>query len=143
MSRSISDTISEHKLKDINEIMNEGFAVLLSEFSDNISVQLLEAVARVRFSLSVVADMLERLSSKQKSQLSSQAKQLVYTSQNICTDLRVNVIDTTGKLDTTGPVVYLMRLLVRQYGMPVLERVADACTWVIPRELKDTKQVHT
>lgn len=121
--------------------MNEGYVAILYETTlgpANVSVLLLEGLAKVRFSLSVAADIFEKQSSSK--QISSPVKQLVYTAQNICCDLKINIIDTTGSLDTTGPVVYLMRLLVRQYGMSCLEKVASAYSWVIPKELRN-KQV--
>lgn len=140
MSRSFSGTLSETNLKAVSENMNEGFTALLND--STISVQLLEGLAKVRFSLSVVADILEKeSSSKQNTDPSSQTKMLMYTTQNICSDLQVNVIDTSGRLDTTGPVVYLMRLLVRQYGMPCLEKVANTYPWVIPPQLKSVQEV--
>ena len=123
--------------------MNEGFtALLVDDMSDKMSVQFLEGLAKVRFSLSVVADILEKeFSSKQTIHPSSQTMQLIYTTQNVCSDLHVNVIDTSGRLDTTGPVVYLMRLLVRQYGMPCLEKVTKTYPWVVPQQLKSVQEV--
>ena len=125
--------------------MNEGYVAVLYETASgpvNISVLLLEGLAKIRFSLSVAADIFEKQSSsKQNIEMSSPMKQLVYTTQNICCDLKINVIDTTGNLDTTGPIVYLMRLLVRQYGMSCLEKVAGAYSWVIPKELRNEQVI--
>ena len=132
-------------LKRIAEIMNEGYVAILYETTSgtaNISVLLLEGLAKIRFSLSIAADIFEKqVSSKQNIVTNSSMKLLVYTAQNVCCDLKINVIDTTGSLDMTGPIVYLMRLLVRQYGMSCLEKVADAYTWVIPKQLRN-KQVN-
>jgi hypothetical protein len=146
--RTFSDTTSELSLKRIAETMNDGYvAVLYATTSEsgpaNISVLLLEGLAKIRFSLSIAADIFEKqASSKQNIVTSSPMKQqLVYTAHNVCCDLKVNVIDTTGSLDTTGPIVYLMRLLVRQYGMSCMEKVADVYSWVIPKELRN-KQVN-
>lgn len=122
--------------------MNEGYVAVLYETASgpaNISVLLLEGLAKIRFSLSVAADILEKQSSSK--QISSPVKQLVYTTQNVCCDLKINIIDTTGSLDTTGPIVYLMRLLVRQYGMSCLEKVASAYSWAIPKELRNTQVI--
>ena len=138
LSRSFSDT--EFNVKRIAETMNEGYGALLGPA--HISVLFLEGLAKIRFSLSVVADILEKqVSSKQKVTTSSHITQLVYTAQNICSDLNINVIDTTGNLDTTGPTVYLMRLLVRQFGMSCLEKVADTYSWIIPMELRSKQEV--
>jgi hypothetical protein len=144
--RTFSDTTSELNLKRIAETMNDGYvAVLYATTSGptNISVLLLEGLAKIRFSLSIAADIFEKqASSKQNIVTSSPAvKQLVYTAQNVCCDLKVNVIDTTGSLDTTGPIIYLMRLLVRQYGMSCLEKVGDAYSWVIPKELRNIQVI--
>ena len=54
----------------------------------------------------------------------------------LCTDRKVNTVDVTGKADTTGPVVYLLKLLVRQFGFPCLKLVSQTHPWVIPQELK-------
>ena len=146
LSRSFSDTTSGLNLKRIAETMNEGYVALLYETAPgpaNISVLLLEGLAKIRFSLSVVADILEKqASSKQAVVASPHIKQLVYTAQNICSDLKINVIDITGDLDTTGPAVYLMRLLVRQYGMSCLEKVAETYFWVIPKQLRSKQEVN-
>ena len=145
LSRSFSDTTSEFNVKRIAETMNEGYGALLYETTPgpaHISVLFLEGLAKIRFSLSVVADILEKqVSSKQKVTTSSHITQLVYTAQNICSDLNINVIDTTGNLDTTGPTVYLMRLLVRQFGMSCLEKVTDTYSWIIPMELRSKQEV--
>ena len=141
MSRSFSDTTSESSLEVLAETMNEGFLALLEEsVSMNITVPVLEGLAKIRFGLSEVGNMLQRqMSTKQIT--CSQTKQLVRMAQNICSDMTVNVIDTTGQRDTTGPIVYLMRLLVRQYGMPCLEKIADTYSWVIPKQLRTTSEV--
>ena len=146
MSRSLTDTTSELNLKRITETMNEGYVAVLYETTagpaTNISVLLLEGLAKIRFSFSVVADIFEtQVSSKQNVVTSSVVKQLVYTTQNICSDLNINVIDTTGSLDTTGPIVYLMRLLVRQYGMSCLEKIVNTYSWIIPKELRNKQEV--
>ena len=139
--RSFTDTTSESYLSSIVQTLKKGVKVPLDE--TQISVEFLESVAQIRFSLSVVADVLKQhISSKQKVTLSLQAQQLVSTAHNICSDSKINVIDTTGQCDTTGPVVYLMRLLVRQYGMPCLENVAKRYSWVIPRQLTSTQEVN-
>ncbi len=56
-------------------------------------------------------------------------------------DTRVNVIDPTGRVDTTGPVLYLMRLLVRQFGFTCLQRVSQAHPWVVPESLRRVDNV--
>ena len=144
LSRCFTDISSEPTLKVIAETMNEGFAALHDmAIFENITVELLEGLAKLRFSLSVVADVLQKQStSKQNIIPGTQTQLLVHTAQNVCSDLQVNVIDTSGHLDTTGPIIYLMRLLVRQYGMPCLEKVAIIYSWIIPTQLKSSQEVN-
>ena len=52
-----------------------------------------------------------------------------------CTESRINTIDTTGEANTTGPVVYLLKLLVRQAGFVCLNKIVQTRNWVVPHEL--------
>ena len=89
-----------------------------------VSVGYLEAIAKARYALSVVAEILSN---------NQVDKDLFHIASAICTDRKVNTI---GKADTTGPVVYLLKLLVRQFGFPCLKRVSQTHPWIVPQELK-------
>ncbi|XP_064403130.1 E3 ubiquitin-protein ligase RNF213-like isoform X2 [Halichondria panicea] len=112
----------------IERILGEGYLVLQEYFhTPSVSLQYLESVAGVRLSLSVLAQELksDRVNSS-----------LLRVARDLCMDTRVNVIDPKGRVDTTGPVLYLMRLLVRQFGFPCLQTVSQAHPWVVPETLR-------
>lgn len=134
LKRKLSDTACALQ---VSEVLNEGFQTLVNSPSDSVSVELLESFAKVRFSLSRVADILHRTTSKQ----TSQVEQLLQAAKVVCSNAVVNMIDRSGQHDTTGPSVYLMRVLVRRYGRSSLEKVASAYSWVIPEELTCTQEV--
>ena len=54
------------------------------------------------------------------------------TTRRACTESRIN---TTGEANTTGPVVYLLKLLVRQAGFVCLNKIVQTHNWVVPHEL--------
>ena len=64
---------------------------------------------------------------------------LLRAAGRISSDREVNCIDPTGKKDTVGPVIYLLKLIVRQYGMPYLKAAAEVHEWLIPAQLKCTQ----
>ena len=142
MKRKFSDSTGtlELNVDEVTEVMNAGFTVLVENPSDKISIELLEGIAKMRYSLSRVAYFLQGTSSKPVSS-NSKMGQFVHMAKLICSDANVNIIDTSGSHDTTGPFVYLMRVLVRQYGMSCLEEVAATYPWVIPRELVGKQEV--
>ncbi len=96
------------------------------------SVQYLEAVAGVRFAFSVLAEQLrnDRVSDT-----------IAGIARDLCMDTRLNIIDPSDRVDTTGPVLYLVKLLVRQFGFPCLKRVGQAHPWVIPEGLRKKENV--
>ena len=84
----------------------------------------------VRFSLSVVAEVLKNEETGQH------FMELLRAAGRLCSDREVNCIDPTGRKDTVGPVIYLLKLIVRQYGMPCLKAAAEIHEWLIPAQLK-------
>ena len=71
------------------------------------------------------------------------ANQLVHVAEVLCTDSGVNHIDVTGDSDITGPIVYLLKLLVRKYGTDCLQRVSKDHQWVVPPPLRPGQEVRT
>ena len=69
------------------------------------------------------------------------ATQLVHAAEVICTDKGINHIDVTGDSDTTGPIVYLLKLLMRRYGTDCLQQVSGRHEWVVPPELRQREEV--
>ena len=69
------------------------------------------------------------------------ATQLLQVARMLCTDKGINHIDATGGSDTTGPIAYLLKLLMRQYGSDCLQKVSEAQHWVMPPELRQGEEV--
>ncbi len=118
---------------EVGRIFEEGYLVLQNHLcTPTVSLQYLEAVAGIRFALSVLAHELksDRVNNT-----------LLVVARDMCMDTRVNVIDPTGRVDTTGPVLYLMKLLVRKFGFPCLQTVSQAHPWVIPEGLRRVDDV--
>lgn len=96
-----------------------------------VSLEYLEGVAKLRLSLTAFADVL----STKKHEL-SQYSAFIDCCRDLCTDTKINFIDGDN---SSGPVIYLMKLLVQQYGLPTLKHVTTTCPWVIPKELTESK----
>jgi len=98
-----------------------------------ISLGYIEGVAKVRFALSVVAELFHKSITMKPN--------LLHAVKTVCTDPTVNHVDDTEQTDTTGPVLYLLKLIVRQFGFPCLKEVTMEHPWVIPHELKKADKV--
>lgn len=99
-----------------------------------VSLGYIEGIAKVRFALSVVAELFHEDVAMKSTLLDAVKK--------VCTDTSINCVDSSTKQsDITGPVLYLLKLIVRQYGFSCLEKVSAAYTWVVPPELKKVDEV--
>lgn len=98
-----------------------------------ISLDYIEGVAKVRFALSVIAELFHKHVTA--------GPTLLRGIREMCTDTAINHFDDTGQADTVGPVIYLLKLIVRQYGFPCLAEVSTAHTWVVPPELRKADEV--
>ena len=121
-------------IEEVTEILNEGYGGLQEHRDGTPTLEYLEGVAKVRYSLSVVAEVL-------KEDLKGHYfVELLKSAAKICSDREVNCIDPAKRQNTMGPLIYLLKLIVRQYGMPVLRVAAQVHDWLIPARLK-TKPV--
>ena len=104
------------------------------------SLPYLEAVAMLRYSLSVVAELLyTQLTAGRQQQYTHDALLLMEEAKQCCSIPQLNE-------DEAGPAVYLVKLLIRQYGQSFLSRVCDhtQLLWVVPEHLRQTDEVlHT
>ena len=106
----------------------------------HLSLDYLESVSQVRFAFSVVAELLYKRSERGSQAVghlhTSAAQILIQVAKDCCTD---DVMNEEG----SGPAVYLVKLLVRRYGMSFLAGLtADpAMEWVVPSHLKRSKEV--
>ena len=125
-----------------------------------ISLEALESVAKMRCCLLVVAELLQlRVNQQGHSQFlyGRMVQQLLeetrysfcyvytipscdnYLSRLACTESKVNTIDTTGMFDTTGPIVYLLKLLVYQGGFSCVKKITKDQQWMIPKEFEQDR----
>ena len=128
---SISFTPGEQVNRTV-EALRQGCKALKDHCQSDgqVSLNYLEAVAKVRFSLSVVAEELK--ANRLRGDLLAAARET-------CEDIDLN---NTDEGEATGPVVYLLKLLVRWYGFPCLRTIAsDEYPWVIPKGLMQGENV--
>ena len=117
------------KVNEVTRLLTEGHIALQNNIQGTVSLEYLEGVAKIRFSLSILADVLK------KNECGHNYKELLEAGAQLCLDHNVNCIDLAAQ-NTTGPMVYLIKLIVRQYGMPCLKTIAETHEWTIPAELK-------
>lgn len=85
----------------------------------------------MRFAMMEVAALLD--SSCQAQPLSFQ---LLKTVEEVCADPDINF--TKGGV-IVGPAMYLVKLLVRQYGFSFLKRISKEYPWIVPDTLRKTE----
>ena len=110
------------------QALREGCEALQDHYQSKgqVSLQYVEAVAKVRFSLLVVAEEL---------QASRLRGDLLIAARELCVDGNFKITNATG------PVVYLLKLLVRRYGFPCLRTIDEEYPWVIPKDLRQGENV--
>ncbi len=65
---------------------------------------------------------------------------LLELAKEVCTDPVINTTDfNISGVDCVGPGIYLLKLLVRQYGFMCLKEVSVRHPWVIPEGLHTTE----
>ncbi len=66
---------------------------------------------------------------------------LLHLGQKICLDPVINVTDSSYGKDVMGPAIYLVKLLVRDFGSASLVKISSIHKWIIPDSLKYSNQV--
>ena len=103
------------------------------------SLSYLEAVAKLRCSLSVVAELLHSQQTVVCWQYTNDDKFviLIEEAKNCCSTLQLN------DQNEAGPAVYLVKLLMRQYGPSFLYSMCKNTDflWVVPEHLRQTDEV--
>lgn len=102
----------------------------------NLSIAYLEEIGHMRYGLSVVANVLH--SEVTATEKSIPAPNLLRVARKICSDSNIN--DLSQSL-CTGPAVFLVKTLVRQYGNSCLESVFVNHSWVLPKALQNKNKV--
>ena len=134
------------QILDASSLLDKGHDALLRHHAgfsqETIPLEYLYGVAQVRFAISVVADLFTKLVSETapRDAHGANANHLLQVARMVCTHPAVNHFDLTGSGNTTGPAVYLLKLLVRQYGTHCLQKLANSQqhSWVIPQELQSS-----
>lgn len=131
----MSTCILASTIDEVTAILSEGYHGLREHQSGTPTLEYLEGVAKVRYSLSVVAEVLK------DAHKGHHFMELISAAAKMCSDPEVNCIDPTGQTDTVGPVIYLLKLIVRQYGTPCLRVAAQTHDWLIPAQLRSTQVI--
>ena len=138
------------RLTDATNYLKEGHFAFTFSAQGTVSLDFLEGVAKVRYGLSVVAELLsKRVSGLEVATQPAASKhyhgvlanQLLHAARDLCIDKSINHIDVTGDSDTNGPIVYVLKLVMRKYGTDCLQRVSKDHQWVVPPELRQGEEV--
>lgn len=104
-----------------------------------VDIGFLEGVAGARFALMEVAGILQ---SQLSGSNSSKTFSLVKLVKDVCTDQTINTTKfSSSRVDIVGPAIYLIKLLVRQFGFPSLKSISKHHQWIIPNGLRRAEQV--
>ena len=108
-----------------------------------ISVSYLQGLARVRFAIWEIAALLHSHFGQEGKtellyvQLSDNENKLMQLAKKVCTDPSINSTNFRSKnADMSGPAIYLLKLLVRQYGFSLLKQASEKFVWIIPEGLR-------
>ena len=133
------------RIEETNMILQDGHRALRQHGQNTgsgaVTLDYLEGVAKVRFASSVVAELLNQNDQPRSSEDGVLVVRLLHQAREVCVDPNINSIDDTGQRDTVGPVVFLIKLLVRQYGLNCLQRASEDHAWIVPEQLKQTGEV--
>ena len=122
-----------HISEFVHKYLTDGHKALLDAYrSNNVPIN---GVASVRFSFGVVAELM-RKEAMESSEAFTMPEKILKATKSLCTESAINKCDASG---ITGPCVYLMKLIFRQYGHPCLIKVAGKHPWVIPSTLQHCK----
>ena len=148
LDKELSSQPLPQRLAGSVDLLQEGMESLMraAGFSQrDITLDLLEGVAKVRYALQVAAGLLQQQinevggaspASHAHIVHGAMANRLLEEARHACTMEGVNTIDSTGERNTTGPIVYLLKMIVRQWGVGCLKKVLERHQWVVPVELR-------
>ena len=133
------------RIEETTVILQDGHRVLRQHGenaeSGAVTLEFLEGVAKVRFALSVVAELLNQSDQQRSAEDGVLIIRLLHQAGEVCVDPNINSIDDTAQRDTVGPVVFLIKLLVRQYGLNCLQKASKDHAWIIPEQLRHAGEV--
>ena len=102
----------------------------------NITIEHLEAIAKLRFVCSVVGDLLYKYNEKGADSLTPNETELLQSMKICCNDDKLNSMEA-------GPAVFILKQVARQYGMSFLASLSNSeeLEWVIPAHLRKQDEV--
>lgn len=128
-------SISTSRSDFVYKYLTEGHgAILAAQKTNSVSM---EGVASVRFGLAMVAELMQK-EIMESSKLFADTSGILKATKCLCTETTINKCDLPG---ITGPCIYLMKLIYRQYGHTCLIKVADKYPWIIPKPLQNYKVI--
>ena len=117
--------------------MNELARIPTLAIDGEISLDYLEGVAKLRYGLLVAAELLHaQLGNKEQRAHTHDAQLLIETAKECCISIEINS-------DSAGPRVFLVKQIVRQYGMAFLMNLTSdkSKEWVVPVHLRRAEEV--
>ena len=102
-----------------------------------ITLPYLEGTAKIRYSLTVVAELLYCQNSGERQCLhTNDSRLLLDIAKKCCSDHNLNS-------DVSGPGIYLVKQLARQFGVTFLTNVTseEGMQWIIPENLRLSEEV--
>ena len=124
------------------QLLKQGKSAVLSSADSSargtISVQYLEGIAKLRYSLTVVAELLQYQHNREGGYFTHEAHLLLDSAKKFC-ELKDDIFNT----DDTGPAVFLVKQIARQYGVTFLTDLISNQTmeWVVPTNLRRSNEV--
>ena len=99
------------------------------QLKGELSLEYLEAVAKIRFTLVSFAYQL-------KFNSSSLDEDLLLMTVDVCTDESINKVDSSSSTFVTGPILFLLKVLIRHYGFSFLMSISKDHQWIVPKVFK-------
>jgi hypothetical protein len=146
LTKQLSGKPLDSRIDNIIFILDNSHRTLRHYQADPvISIAYLEGVAGMRYAMMELATLLHSMFAveqdrQQYLQLVRLGNQLVQISKEVCTDPAINTTNF-AEGDVIGPAVYLLKLLVRQYGFGCLKKVSAEHEWLVPEGLRTSDQV--
>ena len=107
-----------------------------------ICLQYLEGIAKLRYAIIVMAELLYY---KHGTSIEDEGSQSYYTND---TELLLDIVksccnDDSLNTDNAGPAVFLVKQLARQYGVSFLTKLTSDQTmqWIVPHHLQRSNEV--
>lgn len=139
-------SIDASLMENATYLLSKGYTALKNFVTDRaITLQYLEGIAQIRFGVSIAAKCIEKdlnTSAIGYSVFEQESfLKLLETTHRVCTHTELNVIDVYGSKDSVGPVVYLQKILARQYSFSCLNSAVERHQWIMPQSLRSINEV--